>query len=142
MKIGELARLTQCKVETVRYYEHEGLLPSPARSEGNFRQYDAVHLERLRFIRNCRTLDMNLDEIRALLRLIDSPPEDCGGINEIFDSHITHVEARISELEQLKQTLTSLRERCQSRHGVEACGILHGLSEMEQSSPVERHTHL
>ncbi len=142
MKIGELARLTQCKVETIRYYEHEGLLPPPARSEGNFRQYDASHLERLRFIRNCRALDMNLDEIRSLLGLVDAPSGDCGGINEIFDSHIAHVEVRIFELEQLKHTLTSLRERCQSQHGVAACGILHGLSEMEQLPSTERHTHL
>ena len=59
MKIGELAKLADCQVETVRYYEREGLLPAPARSEGNYRLYSSEHLERLTFIRNCRTLDMN-----------------------------------------------------------------------------------
>ena len=59
MKIGELARLTQCTVETVRYYEREGLLPVATRTEGNFRAYGPEHIERLRFIRNCRALDMS-----------------------------------------------------------------------------------
>ena len=79
MKIGELAQVGQCTVETVRYYEKEGLLPAPARTAGNFRQYGPIHVERLRFIRNCRALDMTHDEIRALLVLIEQPASDCGG---------------------------------------------------------------
>lgn len=73
MKIGVLAKQADCPVETVRYYEREGLLPAPARTEGNYRLYSSEHLERLTFIRNCRTLDMTLDEIRRLLALMDSP---------------------------------------------------------------------
>ena len=73
MKIGELAKLADCQVETVRYYEREGLLPAPARSGGNYRLYSSEHVERLTFIRNCRTLDMTLDEIRSLLALMDRP---------------------------------------------------------------------
>lgn len=57
MKIGELAKRTGCPVETIRYYEREGLLPEPARSEGNYRQYTLAHVERLSFIRHCRSLD-------------------------------------------------------------------------------------
>ena len=63
MKIGELAKRTGCPVETIRYYEREGLLPEPARSEGNYRQYTLAHVERLSFIRHCRSLDMTQDEI-------------------------------------------------------------------------------
>ncbi|WP_146053956.1 MerR family transcriptional regulator, partial [Pseudomonas syringae] len=73
MKIGELAKLTDTQVETVRYYEREGLLPAPARSDGNYRLYTQAHVERLSFIRNCRSLDMTLEEIRSLLNLRDSP---------------------------------------------------------------------
>ena len=69
MKIGELAKLTDCQVETIRYYERERLLPEPARSEGNYRLYTQAHVERLTFIRNCRSLDMTLEEIRSLLNL-------------------------------------------------------------------------
>ena len=67
INIGALAKRTQCQAETIRYYEREGLLPPPARSQGNYRQYDTTHVERLSFIRHCRSLDMTLDEIRALL---------------------------------------------------------------------------
>src|SRR5690606_14867068 len=81
MKIGELARAARCSTETVRFYEKAGLLPEPARSGGNYRQYGPAHLERLRFIRNCRGLDMAHDEIRALLGMIDHPARDCGAIN-------------------------------------------------------------
>ena len=73
MRIGELGKKADCLVQTVRFYESEGLLPEPARSEGNFRLYDEVHLQRLLFIRRCRAKDMTLDEIRQLLNLRDRP---------------------------------------------------------------------
>ena len=68
MKIGELAKLTDCPVETIRYYEKENLLPPPARTDGNYRIYGEAHAQGLSFIRHCRSLDMTLDEIRVLLR--------------------------------------------------------------------------
>ena len=92
MKIGELAKLTDCQVETIRYYEREGLLPEPARSEGNYRLYTQAHVERLTFIRNCRSLDMTLEEIRSLLNLRDSPQDQCESVNALIDEHIHHVD--------------------------------------------------
>jgi len=74
MRIGELAKATDTQVETIRYYEREALLPQPGRTEGNYRVYGPEHVERLSFIRYCRSLDMALDEIRALLLMKDSPP--------------------------------------------------------------------
>ncbi len=105
MKIGELAKTTDCPVETIRYYEREGLLPEPARSEGNYRLYTQAHVERLTFIRNCRTLDMTLDEIRSLLRLRDSPEAQCESVNALIDEHIQHVKARIDGLLALQEQL-------------------------------------
>ena len=142
MKIGELAQVAQCTVETVRYYEKEGLLPEPARTPGNFRVYGPEHLERLRFIRNCRALDMSHEEIHTLLQLTDQPQAGCGAINAVFDEHIAHVEERIQELAQLKHQLSALRQRCQDEQAVDACGILHGLAAMETEQKPERHTHL
>lgn len=142
MKIGELAQVAQCTVETIRYYEKEGLLPVPARTAGNFRVYGPEHAERLRFIRNCRALDMSHREIHALLRLADQTAEDCGAVNAVFDQHIAHVDERIRELTQLKQQLATLRQRCQSEQTVQSCGILQGLAAMETEQKTERHTHL
>lgn len=142
MKIGELAQVAQCTVETVRYYEKEGLLAEPGRTPGNFRVYGPEHVERLRFIRNCRALDMSHDEIHTLLGLTDHPGEGCGAINAVFDQHIAHVDERIHELTQLKLQLAALRQRCQTEQAVDACGILHGLAAMETEQKPERHTHL
>lgn len=128
MKIGELARHTGTQVETIRYYEREGLLPETARTEGNYRIYGEAHAERLLFIRNCRSLDMTLDEIRVLLRFKDSPAENCGTVNELLDEHIGHVAARIRELRQLERELKGLRELCRETSIAGSCGILNELS--------------
>lgn len=129
MRIGELARVTGTQIETIRYYEREGLLASPARTEGNFRIYADVHAERLSFIRHCRSLDMTLDEIRALLRFKDVPTENCGDVNTLLDAHIGHVAARIRELRALEKLLKSLRERCREAQDAAHCGILNELSQ-------------
>ncbi|BCA27404.1 Cd(II)/Pb(II)-responsive transcriptional regulator [Pseudomonas sp. SLBN-26] len=132
MKIGELARLTECPVETIRYYEREGLLPEPARSEGNYRLYTQAHVERLAFIRHCRSLDMTQQEIRELLRLRDNPEADCAAANRLIDEHIHHVEVRIAELRALQGQLRDLRAQCQGAGSSESCGILR---ELEQPAP-------
>src|SRR5690606_7541777 len=131
-KIGELAKASSTPVETIRYYEREGLLPAPARSEGNFRVYQPAHQERLRFIRHCRGLDMSLDEVRVLLRFRHAPDSDCGDVNALLDEHIGHVSQRIRELRALEQQLRELRERCGTAQSAERCGILSGLSEAAQ----------
>ena len=142
MKIGELAQVAQCTVETVRYYEKEGLLSAPARTRANYRSYGELHVERLRFIRNCRALDMTHAEIHRLLGLMDQPAGDCGGVNQLLDEHIAHVDVRMAELFQLKQQLSELRQRCQSDQAMDACGILQGLASMETEPRHERQTHL
>ncbi|MCZ8321291.1 MAG: Cd(II)/Pb(II)-responsive transcriptional regulator, partial [Novosphingobium sp.] len=105
MRIGELAQVTGTPVETVRYYEKEGLLPQPGRSDANYRVYASEHVDQLQFIRHCRGLDMSLDEIRVLLRLRDAPAEDCGDANALLDEHIGHVVRRIKELRSLERQL-------------------------------------
>ena len=129
LKIGELATRTDCPVETIRYYEHEGLLPIPVRSNGNYRLYGKPHVERLSFIRHCRSLDMTLDEIRTLLRFRDAPQENCDGANQLLDEHIGHVAARIAELNALARQLKALRRQCSEAKAARDCGILHKLSE-------------
>ena len=142
MKIGELAHVAQTTVQTVRYYEKEGLLPVTVRTAGNFRVYGPAHLERLRFIRNCRALDMSHEEIHTLLGLADQPADGCGAINAVFDQHMVHVDERIRELLHLKEQLSGLRQRCQTEQAVDACGILQGLAALETEAKPERHTHL
>jgi Cd(II)/Pb(II)-responsive transcriptional regulator len=128
MKIGELARAASTPVETIRYYEREGLLPEAPRTHSNYRVYGDDQVERLAFIRHCRSLDMTLDEIRVLLRFKDAPAENCGVVNQLLDEHMGHVEARIGELRALQKQLRSLREQCLSATSAGDCGILGGLA--------------
>ncbi|QAU35919.1 Cd(II)/Pb(II)-responsive transcriptional regulator [Janthinobacterium sp. 17J80-10] len=127
MIISALARESGCQVETIRYYEREGLLPPPERSTGNYRLYRQHHVDRLRFILHCRTLDMTLDEIRSLLGFRDHPEENCGEVNALLERHIDHVARRIGELQALERQLRELRGRCQEVQAVRDCRILQGM---------------
>lgn len=128
LRIGELARATASQRETIRFYERENLLPAPARTGGNYRLYNRAHVERLTFIRHCRALDMSLLDIRALLRLYDSPTEDCAGANSVIDAHIEGVLRRIRELNGLKRQLQQLRGLCKQARPARNCRILSELS--------------
>ena len=123
-RISELAKRAKCQVVTVRYYEKEGLLPVPGRSEGNFRLYEQQHLERLLFIRRCRSLDMTLEEIRRLLQIREQPADECRSVNELLEEHIGHVVERIEELQNLEAELRSLLCLCDDNRKAADCGIL------------------
>lgn len=144
MRIGELAQASSTSVETIRFYEREGLLAEPARTHGNFRIYTESHVHRLRFIRHCRNLDMTLNEVRVLLRFRDAPQQDCAEVNGLLDAHIGHVSERIRELQVLEQELMTLRTLCHTPHVASECGILNGLvqgasSTASTESPPKRH---
>ena len=140
MKIGELAQAAQCDTQTIRYYEREGLIPPPERTDSNYRSYGPRHQSRLQFIRRCRSLDMTLEEIRALLSFIDAPDRDCGEVNRVLDDHIGHVAARIEELSQLHGQLRKLRRKCHDVSAARECGILNTLGSMDMGvTPGDRH---
>lgn len=134
MKIGELAELSNCLVETIRYYERIGMLAPPKRSSNNYRAYNEQHAERLLFIRHCRALDMTLDEIRTLLDFRDDTEQNCAGVNELLDKHISHVVERIRSLSALETELRNLRSRCMATDSISACEILQALGCNDASS--------
>ena len=138
IRIGELARRTGCSIDAIRYYEREGLLPRAQRSEGNFRLYGEEAVERLEFIRHCRSLDMNLAEVAALLRAQDHPDENCEDVIALLDTHMEQVARRIADLERLERYLDELRSCCHEGNVARECGILKGLaSGPEEHSTVE-----
>ena len=112
MKISELAAAAACDAQTIRYYEREGLLSEPIRTNNGYRSYDAKHLARLQFIRNCRALDIPLAEVRQLLTYAESPRESCANTNALLDDHIARVNERIKALQHLKGELAALRACC------------------------------
>lgn len=128
VRIGELAKMTGCQVVTIRYYEKEGLLRTPERTEGNYRLYGDDDIARLRFIRHCRQHGMSLAEIHDLIAFSDKPTVNCDWINALIQNHISQVEEQIKDLMHLKEHLQSLLHTCSGGKKNE-CGILKSLNE-------------
>lgn len=131
-RIGDLGVQFQVPVETIRYFEKQGLLPEPERSEGNFRLYSEVHRERLAFILNCRALDMTHIEIRELLGVRDQPELGCDAVNNLIDEHVIHVRSRIKLLRKLENELMALRLKCDRATVAKDCAILDELGKRSE----------
>lgn len=128
-KIGEIAKKTGCRVVTVRYYEKEGLLPPPERTEGNYRLYSEEDLERLKFIMHCRKHGMNLSEVKALLAYRENPAPKCAWVRDLIGRHIDNIEEQIASLNHLKEHLEALRSRCTGDSTGDACAIMKSLAD-------------
>ena len=128
LTIGQLARETGTKVETVRFYEKSGLLPVPARTEGNYRAYEKAHLNRLSFIRRARDLGFSLDQVRELLALSDDRDQSCAAVDAIAKEHRAEVERKIADLQSLKKELDRMVDQC-------GCGVVADCRIIESLSP-------
>lgn len=137
LTIGRLARQSGCKVPTIRYYEQIGLMPEPARTEGNQRLYQQHHVQRLAFIRHGRDLGFTLDDIRDLLRLSEHPDAPCDQADAIARRHLDGVRERIRRLRLLEGELERMAGHCDSR-AVAECRVIEILSDHEKCS-VEDH---
>ena len=126
MSIGELSRKTGCKIETVRYYEKTGLMPSPPRSEGGHRVYADEHLKRLTFIRRGRELGFSMEQIKGLLSMVDSEQLSCGQVATEAEQHLDAVRQRITALKSLESTLAKTLAQCH-RGDQPSCPIIDAL---------------
>ena len=126
MRIGELSRKAGVDVQTVRYYEREGVLDAPART-GSGRAYGPEHLERLNFVRHCRSLDMPLAEIKRLIDLSSDRSVSCEQVDALVRAHLERVQAKRKALEALEAQLSTLAAQCAHGHRVADCGILEEL---------------
>ena len=129
MKIGDLARATGTKVETVRFYEAEGLIPPPARSSGNYRIYEQAHLARLSFIRRARDLGFTLDQVRTLLRLADDRDAPCAEVDAITTAHVTEIDRKLADLQALRGELVRRLDSC-AGSTIADCRVIEALSPM------------
>ncbi len=110
--IGALSEQTGCNIETIRYYEREGLLPNPPRTEGGHRVYDEEHLKRLTFIRRSRELGFTLEEVRGLLRMVDGEHYTCAQVKSLTLDHLEDVRGKLADLKKLEKVLKQLAGRC------------------------------
>ncbi len=140
LSIGELARRAGTKVETVRWYEREGLLPTPARTGGGHRAYTRAHLDRLAFIRHARELGFPLEQVRGLLRLTDHPERSCAEADRIARTHLDSVRGRIARLRALEEELARMVADC-GQGRVAECRVIEVLADHSHASCLHAEGH-
>lgn len=131
MKIGELAALSGLSVDTIRFYEKQGLVPPPRRTQSNYRMYDADTPRRLVFIRKARDLGFTLGEIAQLLALSEDHRAGAADVKQRAQSKLQDLERRIAEMEQMRRSLKKLVTACSGRGPRANCPILAALTDDE-----------
>ena len=129
MKIGELAQRAGVGIDTVRYYERQGLLPAPERMASGYRRYDQTDVARLRFIRRAKALGFTLVEIQELLALSGRRADDMGELKAAASEKLVDVEAKLAELTRIREGLRALVASCPGHGALEQCPILNALAE-------------
>lgn len=129
MKIGRLAQHAEVNIDTVRYYERQGLLPPPARQASGYRRYDETDVARLRFVRRAKALGFTLVEIRELLELSGRREDDMGSLKATASEKLADVEIKLAELTRIRDGLRTLVAACPGHGALEHCPILHALAD-------------
>lgn len=129
MKIGELALRSGLTVDTIRFYEKQGLLPLPSRSAANYRQYDESVPQRLAFIRKARDLGFTLQEIADLLDLSQNRLAGAADVKERALAKLQDLDRRIAEMQTMRQSLERLVHACPGEGPQDGCPILAALTE-------------
>jgi MerR family mercuric resistance operon transcriptional regulator len=112
ISIGELSRRARCNIDTIRYYERIGLLPSAIRSAGRYRLYGVDDVRRLTFVRRARELGFKLDEVRALLKLASDRGNTCAQARKLAAGHLADIRAKIADLQTIERVLATTVRRC------------------------------
>jgi MerR family mercuric resistance operon transcriptional regulator len=123
LTIGALSKRTGCGVETIRYYEKIGVLPTPARRGSGYRSYAVEDVRRLAFVRRARELGFSLEEVRALLRLADQQEPSCETVRELAVHHLAEVQKKITDLRAIADVLADTAARCE-RGEAPGCPLL------------------
>jgi len=126
LRRSDLARLTGCNLETIRYYENIGVMPDPPRSSKNYRIYDDTHVARLNFVMRSRDLGFTLEEIRELLGLVDETAGTCAEVQTLASHHIGAIQARIADLQRIEKALSETVSLC-SGEDVPECAVIDAL---------------
>jgi DNA-binding transcriptional MerR regulator len=132
LRIGQVSRQTGLSVDTIRFYEKEGLLPPPVRTLGGYRLYSALEVADLEFIQRAQGLGFSLNEIRELISIQCQSQEVCGHVRELITQKLTIVRGKILELQRLEKALSDALTQCKktlrkrSKPQV-SCPVLHAM---------------
>ncbi len=128
-KIKQASELTGINLETIRYYEKQGLIKPILREQNGYRVFDENQLEQLRFIKTCRNIGFSLNDIKTLLQLQQTPNKQCNEINALAEQHLAYLDEQITELQQVKTFLMQF-VGCENKT-VDKCQIIQGIKEKE-----------
>jgi MerR family transcriptional regulator, copper efflux regulator len=134
LTIGAVAKRAGVHIDTIRYYEREGLLPEPLRRASGYRSYNESVINRLRFIRRAKDLGFTLEEIRDLLALSADRHRGVKAVKQRAEQRLASIDARISELTRIREGLEQLIEACPGRGDPEQCPILQALAGEESQA--------
>jgi MerR family mercuric resistance operon transcriptional regulator len=132
LTIGEVAKAAEIGVETIRFYEREGLIAEPPRRASGYRQYPREAIRRLRFIRRAKELGFTLREIGELLSLRVDPSTTCADVRAMARAKIEDIDGRVAELHRIKDVLERLARSCRGKGPTSECPILDILEERER----------
>lgn len=132
MRIGEVARAAGVNIQTLRYYERRGLLPSPDRNEGGHREYSAETIRLIRFIKGGQELGFTLKEVEELLHLRKQQGRSRSSVQQLAAAKVEDVDSKIRHLRQIRKALHVLLESCQCSRAELECPILEALDEPQK----------
>lgn len=135
MTIGRVAELADVGVETVRFYEREGLIEQPTRPASGYRQYDDEAVARIRFIRRAKELGFSLKEVKELLALRLDPHSTCGDVRERAEEKLADIHDKIAALARMRAALERLTAACSGEGSVSECPILEAMEEPGKEEP-------
>jgi MerR family mercuric resistance operon transcriptional regulator len=132
LTIGAIAKAAEVGVETIRFYEREGLIEEPSRRSSGYREYPPDAIRRIRFIRRAKDLGFTLKEVGELLSLRVDPKNTCADVRRMARSKVADVEAKIAELQKIKDVLSRVARSCRGEGPTSACPIIDLLDEEER----------
>ncbi len=132
LTIGQLAKQAGIGVETVRFYERTALLDRPPRTASGYRQYSRDVVRRIRFIRLAKELGFSLKEVAELLCLRVDPETTCAEVKAQAEDKIADIDAKLQDLQRMKETLVQLVTTCSGRGPISQCPILDALEPHEE----------
>src|SRR2546423_7050462 len=135
LSIGQVARRAGVGVETVRFYEREGLLEEPPRRTSGYRVYSEQVIKRIHFIKRAQRLGFSLKEITELLMLRVDGQTSCEEVKQHTEAKITEVERKLIELQRMRQALLQVATLCTGQGPGSRCPMLDALDQQEAQDP-------
>jgi MerR family Zn(II)-responsive transcriptional regulator of zntA len=139
MRIGELSRNTGFQIETLRFYEKQGLLAPVSRTESGYREYDKESLKQLQFIKQAKSVGFSLNEISELLTLrVERNQHSCGDVKAIAEQKLEQIESKIKELNKMRNALHKITDACcGGSEPATFCTILNALDNLSKNKAGE-----